>query len=345
MITIKDIAEMAQVSKGTVSRVLNDTSGVGDETRKRILKIIKELDFQPNASAQGLAAKRTNNIGLIVPDTGKNIMATYYWPVLLLEITKQAALRDYNLLFSIARSEEDLNSAYKSILKGRKVDGLIINSFKFGEKQMAELMLKNFPYIFIGRNPYITTNFVDVDGMGGARSMTEHLINLGHKEIALLSGSEQFINIHERIQGFQDAMKQAGLDPHYIFHCQYRMEDIIKETKRIMQQQPRPTALFAVAEDLAIGVLKAVHEMGLKIPDDLAVVFFDDLRMFECYSPTLTAIRQPLEEIGATACDLLFTLLEGKTPVNKSIILPTEIVVRESCGSKLKIGSSSVRSS
>jgi LacI family transcriptional regulator len=200
MTTIKDIAEMAQVSKGTVSRVINDTSGVGDETRKRILKIIKELDFQPNASAQGLAAKRTNNIGLVIPDTGKNIMANNYWPMMLTEITLQAAVRDYNLLFSTARSESDRNSAYKSILRGRKIDGLIIDSFQFGEKQMGELMQKDFPYVFIGRNSYISTNYVDIDGRRGVRLMTEHLIKLGHKEIAILSGSEQFININERIQ-------------------------------------------------------------------------------------------------------------------------------------------------
>ncbi|HEX3046493.1 MAG TPA: LacI family DNA-binding transcriptional regulator, partial [Bacillota bacterium] len=298
MITIKDIAEMAQVSKGTVSRVINGAPGVGDETRKRILKMIKELDFQPNASAQGLAAKHTNNIGLVIPDIGKNIMANNYWPVMLTEITLHAAVRDYNLLFSTARSEKDRNSAYKSILKGRKIDGLIIDSYQFGEKQMAELLLKDFPYVFIGRNSYITSNYVDIDGMNGSRLMTEHLIRLGHKEIAILSGSEQFINIHERIQGFKDAMIQAGLNPRYIFHCPYRIGDIIEETKRILQQKPRPTALFAIAEDLAIGVLKAIHEMGLKIPDDIAVVFFDDLPMYEFYWPSITAIRQPITEIA-----------------------------------------------
>lgn len=336
MITIKDIAEMAQVSKGTVSRVINGNPGVGDETRKRILKIIKELDFQPNASAKGLAAKRTNNIGLIIPDTGRNIVATNYWPILLMAITQQAALHDYNLLFSTARSEEDVNSAYKSILKGRKIDGLIINSFQLSEKQMAELMLKDFPYVFIGRNPYISSSFVDVDGKGGARTMTEHLINLGHKEIAVLAGPDQFTNIPERIQGYKDAMHKAGLDPQHVYHCQYRMEDIVRETKKILEQKPRPTALFAMAEDLAIGVLKAVHETGLRIPEDLAVVFFDDMKMYECYSPTITAIRQPLEKIGVTACDLLFTLIEGRPLEKKSVVLPTELVVRESCGSMLK---------
>lgn len=336
MTTIKDIAEMARVSKGTVSRVINDTPGVGDETRKRILKIIKELDFQPNASAQGLAAKRTNNIGLIIPHTGKYSMSNNYWPIVLTEITQQAALRDYNVLISTARTENDINSAYKSILKGRRVDGLIIGSYQFGEKQMAELMLKDFPYVIIGRNSYISSNYVDVDGVAGTCRMTEHLINLGHREIAVLAGPENFINIQDRVKGFKDAMNQAGLEPH-ITHCKYQMDEIVKGTKRILQQQPRPTALFAVAGDLAVGVLRAVREMDLKIPDDLAVVFFDDLPFFESFWPTITAIRQPVEELGAMASNLLFTLLEGKTPLNKSVILPTEVIVRESCGSKLKI--------
>ncbi len=339
MITIKDIAEMAQVSKGTVSRVINGTPGVGDETRKRILKIIKELDFEPNASAQGLAAKRTNNIGLIIPHTGKYSLANNYWPIILTEITQQAALRDYNVLISTARSEDDVNSAYKSILKGRRVDGLIIGGYQFGEKQVAELMLKEFPYVFIGRNSYISSYYVDVNGVAGTRSMTEHLVHLGHKEIAVLAGPENFINIQERLQGFKDAMNQAGLRPHHIYHCKYHMEEIVKGTKRILQQKPRPTALFAVAEDLAVGVLKAVNEMGLRIPEDLAVTFFDDLPFFECFHPTITAIRQPVEEIGSTVSNLLFTLLEGKTPVHRNVILPTEIIVRESCGSTLPQGS------
>jgi LacI family transcriptional regulator len=336
MVTIRDIAEMAQVSKGTVSRVINGTPGVGDETRRRILRIIKELDFQPNASAQGLAAKRTNNIGLIIPHTGKYSMSNDYWPILLTEITQQAAIRDYNVLISTARSEDDVNSAYKTILKGRRVDGLIIGGYQFGEKQMAELMLKDFPYVIIGRNSYISSNYVDVDGLAGARRMTEHLIGLGHREIAVLAGPEEFINIQERVQGYKEAMARAGLEPHAVFHCRYRQEEIVRQTKAILEQRPRPTALFAVAGDLAVGVLKAVHDLNLKIPEELAVVFFDDLPIYECFWPPITAIRQPIDQLGSTASNLLFTLLDGKTPMLKSVILPTELMVRESCGSKLK---------
>ncbi|NLZ44870.1 MAG: LacI family transcriptional regulator, partial [Clostridia bacterium] len=148
-ITIQDIADLAKVSKGTVSRVINGGPGVGAETRKRILKLIEELDYQPNASAQGLASRRSYNIGVIIPHTGSYSMSTTYWPTLLTAITEKAALQDYNVLLSTARSEQDVDSAYRSILKGKRVDGLIIGAEQFGEKQLAGLLLKDFPFVMV----------------------------------------------------------------------------------------------------------------------------------------------------------------------------------------------------
>lgn len=333
-ITIKDIAELAKVSKGTVSRVINGGPGVSEETRKRILKLIKELDFQPNASAQGLAARKSNNIGVIIPHTGGYSMSSAYWPTLLTAVTEKAASKDYNVLLSTARSEEDVDSAYKSILKGRRIDGLIIGAEQFGDKQLAELLLKDFPFVMVGKSRNISHYYVDVDNVDGARRMTRHLISLGHKNIAMLAGPETYPSVADRVKGFRKAMNEAGLNPDRIYYCPYWTEKAAQTAKEIICEKNRPTAIFAAAGDLVTGVLKAIREEGLLIPDDIALVSFDDHPLYEYFSPRITAVSQPIDQLGEVAVNQLFLLLEGKTPEEKSKILPTEIVIRESCGSR-----------
>lgn len=329
-ITIQDIAELAKVSKGTVSRVINGGPGVGAETRKRILKLIEELDYQPNASAQGLAAKRTNNIGVIIPHTGGYSMSTTYWPTLLTAITEKAASQDYNVLLSTARSQEDVDSAYRTILKGKRVDGLIVGAEQFGEKHLAELLLKDFPFVMVGKSMTFSHYYVDVDNVGGARRMTEHLINLGHQKIAMLAGPEIYPSVRSRVRGFQEAMSKAQLDPERVIYTTYQKEDAEKTTLQILRKDP-PTALFVAAGDLFLGALEAARKAKISIPEQMALVSFDDHPFYPYLSPSITAVKQPIHDLGLAAVEMLFMLMNKKTPVQKRI-LPVEIVVRGSSG-------------
>lgn len=330
-ITIKDLAELAGVSKGTVSRVINGGPGVGEETRKRILRLIEELDYQPNASAKGLAANRSSNIGVIIPHTGTYSLSTAYWPALLTAITDIAAARDYNVLLSTARSEEDIDSAYKTILKGRRIDGLIIGAEQFGQKQLAELLLKDFPFVMVGRSLTVPHYCVDVDNVGGAQRMTEHLIRRGHRRIAMLAGPESYSSVHDRVQGFRRAMSAAGLNADRVYYCPYWTEQAIEVSGELMRAKDRVTAIFAAAGDLVVGVLRAAREKGLSIPEDLALVSFDDHPLYDYFSPRITAVSQPIDQLGRAAVTQLFKLMEGEAAA-QSIVLPTTIVVRESCG-------------
>jgi DNA-binding LacI/PurR family transcriptional regulator len=332
-ITIKDIAALARVSTGTVSRVINEGPGVGVETRQRILKLLKELDFQPNASAQGLATKRSNNIGVIIPHTGSYSMSSAYWPSLLTAITEIAAARDFNVLLSTTRSEEeDIDSAYKSILKGKRIDGLIVGVEQFGAKQLAKLLLKDFPFVMVGKSMTISHYCVDVDNAGGSRRITEHLIGLGHRKIAMLAGPEDYPSVISRVNGFQAALNNAGLDSFHIFHCPYWTGQAVEISREIIRSAQGITAVYAAAGDLVTGVLKAAREERIRIPEDLAVVAFDDHPLFEYFSPAITAVCQPISTLGRTVAEQLFQLMEGKTPLQQEIILPTEIVIRQSCG-------------
>jgi LacI family transcriptional regulator len=332
-LTIKDIAALARVSTGTVSKTLNDAPGVGAATRQRILKLIEDLDFHPNASAQSLAARRTGNIGVVIPHTGSYSMATAYWPILLTSITEKAAARNMNVLLSTARSEEDVDSAYKSVLRGKRVDGLIVGAEQFGVKQLAELLVKDFPFVMVGKGALISHYYVDVDNKGGAQAMTEHLIGLGHRGIAFLGGPEHFPSVKERLEGYLTAISGAGLEPR-VRHCAYHTEAAQSRVEELLRSSPRPTAIFVAAGDLVAPALRVFSRLGVAIPGDVALVAFDDHPFYEHFSPAITAVSQPIHELGQVAVEILFTLMDGQTPEQANRVLPTRLVIRASCGSR-----------
>ncbi len=334
-ITIKDIAAMAKVSTGTVSKVLNDAPGVGAETRKRILRLVDDLDYHPNASAQSLAARRTDNIGVVIPHTGSYSMASAYWPVLLTSITEKAAARNLNVLLSTARSEEDVDSAYKSVLRGRRVDGLIVGAEQFGLKQLAELLVKGFPFVMVGKGALLNHYYVDVDNVGGAQAATAHLIGLGHRRILMVAGPEHYPSVKDRVAGYREAMVGAGLEPN-VLHCAYHAEAEVAKAKgalaRRLSSESRPTALFVAAGDLVPAALRTASQLGLSLPSDLALAAFDDHPLYEYFSPAITAVSQPITELGQAAVETLFALMDGRGPEQTRRVLPTKLVVRASCG-------------
>lgn len=328
-LTIKDIAALANVSKGTVSKALNDSPGIREDTKARILRIVKDLNYQPNAAAQGLASQRTDNIGVIIPHTGDYSMSSTYWPLLLTAITERAAARSVNVLLSTARSEEDIDSAYNVILRGRRVDGLVVSAEQFGQKQLAELVYKGFPFVMVGKSRFVAHYYVDVDNVGGARDMTRHLIDQGHRSLVMLAGPAHLPSVQERVQGFLTATSEAGV-PAKVHHCAYQQTpvDVIKG---ILLERPRTTALFVAAGDFVPPALGAIAALGLTVPDDLSLVSFDDHPYFAYFRTPLTAVNQPIRELGEAAADLLFALMSGAEPEEKCRILPTTLVARQSC--------------
>ena len=334
-ITIKSIAAMAHVSTGTVSKVLNEAPGVGPETRKRVRKLIRDLNFHPNASAQSLAGRPTYNIGMVIPHTGSYSMASAYWPILLTSITDHAAARSCNVLLSTARSEEDVDSAYKSILRGRRVDGLIVGAEQFGARQLAELLLKEFPFVVVGKGALLTPYWVDVDNAGGAAAMTRHLVDLGHRRIVMLAGPQAYPSVKDRVAGYAGVMRDAGLEPcvhHSAYHTEAAFGEAATQVRELLCGSRQPLALFVGAGDLVMPALRVVAELGRKVPSDLALVSFDDHPFFDHFSPAITAVSQPIHELGSAAAELLFAVMDGRQPEPPSRVLSTRLVVRASCG-------------
>ena len=331
-LTIRDVAALAGVSQGTVSKVLNDAPGVGADTRSRVLKVIEELDYHPDASARSLVARKTGSIGVIIPHTGSYSMASAYWPVLLTAITEAAAARSLNVLLSTALSEEDVDSAYQSILRGRRVDGLVVGAEQFGQKQLVELLFKGFPFVTVGKSRFVSHWNVDVDNVGGARTMTAHLVRLGHRDILMLGGPEHYPSVQERVEGYRSAMADAGLEPR-TRHLAYHDGTGTQSIRQLLKTEPRLTALFVGAGDLVAPALAAARDLGLRIPADLAVGAFDDHPYYELFDPPITAVSQPIHDLGQAAADLLFALMDGTPPEKRDVVLPTRLVIRRSCGS------------
>jgi LacI family transcriptional regulator len=330
-LTIRDVAALAGVSQGTVSKVLNEAPGVGAETRTRVLQVIQDLDYHPDASARSLVARKTGSIGVIIPHTGSYSMASAYWPVLLTAITEAAAARSLNVLLSTARSEEDVDSAYQSILRGRKVDGLVVGAEQFGQKQLVELLFKGFPFVMVGKSPFVSHWHVDVDNAGGARIATSHLLGLGHQRLVMLAGPATFPSVQGRIEGYRSAMLAAGLAPR-VHHSAYHEESAARCIRMLLTGEHRPTALFVAAGDLVIPALAAARELGLRVPADLALTSFDDHPYYAHFDPPITAVSQPVQDLGQAAADLLFALMDGQVPERRDVILPTRLVVRRSSG-------------
>jgi DNA-binding LacI/PurR family transcriptional regulator len=326
---------MAAVSPGTVSKVLNDAPGVGAETRGRVLDLVRQLDYHPDASARSLVVRRTGSIGVIIPHTGSYSMASAYWPVLLTAITDRAAERDLNVLLSTARSEEDVDSAYRSILRGRRVDGLVVGAEQFGQKQLMELLVKGFPFVMVGKSPFVSHWCVDVDNAGGAYLATRHLLGLGRRRVAMLAGPEAYPSVHDRVEGYRRAMEEAGLEPR-VEHCGYQetkdMPSGIAAVERLLEASPLCDGLFVGAGDLATSALSAAARHGLSVPGDVGLVVFDDHPYYDRFTPALTAVSQPIHDLGEAAFDMLFALMSGQPPEARERILPTRLVVRASCG-------------
>jgi LacI family transcriptional regulator len=338
-LTIKDVAAMAGVSQGTVSKVINDAPGVGVETRRRVLKLIQDLDYHPDAAARSLVGKKTGNIGVVIPHTGGYSMSSDFWPRLLTSITETAAVMNLNVLLSTARSEDDTDSAYRSILRGRRVDGLIVGADQFRPKQLAELLFKGFPFVVIGKNPVVQHWHVDIDNHGGAYSMTRHLVAAGHRRIAMLTGPAHLPWVRERAEGYEAAAKEAGLDPQVV-NCEFHSGTAgAKEClRKLLAVRPRPSAVCTGAGDLTLVVVEVAREMSLRMPAELALAGFDDHPYYEYISPPITAVRQPIKDLGQTAIEMLFLLMDGKEPEQRGHELPTRLIVRESCGAPGPVG-------
>jgi LacI family transcriptional regulator len=324
--TISDVASRANVSKATVSRVLNHNPQVKKEIRERVLKAIDELGYRPSAIARNLATKRTNMIGLILPD-----ITNPYFPVLARGIEDAAHRLGYSLFISNTDNDPQLERKYIYDMVEQQVGGIVLISSSLDDQTMLELAHLDIPIVLCDRLiPGAPFNAVLIDDFRAAYEAVTYLIGQGHVRIAHLAGPNNIHSAESRKRGYLQAMQDAGLTP-FVSVGEFNFESGVQQTAFVLEEF-NPTALFASNDLLALGAIQEIRRRGIRIPENIAIIGCDDISFSRMSRPTLSTISIPAYQIGVTAGEILDQLVKGVKVGPKNFIIEHKLILRESTG-------------
>ena len=327
--TINDIAKIANVSKATVSYVLNDKPGVSDKVRSKIKNIIDEYNYVPNSAARGLAGEKTHFIGLVIPDISDMFYANIIRGV---EKTSNKLGFFLNLLTTHAQAEREQQVI--KLFNKSMVDGLIVMAYYLKDQYIDILTESGIPFVFIDYPPKNEEIYsVLVDNESGAFEATEYLISLGHKKIAFLEGSKVAWDSKARFEGYVKALKRYAIEfnPNLVENGNFTKEEGYLATKRLLAKKEKFTAIFSANDQMAIGAIRALKEEDLKVPDDVSIVGFDNIEASSIIEPPLTTVSQPIYEMGKKTVEILVRLINKEEVKEKKIMLKTRLIERHSC--------------
>jgi LacI family repressor for deo operon, udp, cdd, tsx, nupC, and nupG len=328
MVRIADVAKLANVSTATVSRVISNSGTVKKETKEKILEAIKKLNYQPNMLARQLRRLETNTILVVVPD-----ITNPFFSNVLRGIEYVAIKSGYQVILGDAQNSVEREKSYFTIVRQKKADGIILLTAR-ANKQMLEELANEHPVVLACE--YIEGSkipTVSIDNISSARKVTEYLIRLNHKRIGHITGPLNIVVGRDRLKGFQQAMSQYGLDveSRFVQEGDFTFESGFNLMKKFLAVDHPPTAIFAANDEMAIGAIKAAKTSGLRIPEDLSVIGFDDIKFASIVEPALTTVAQPTFNMGKKAMELLINLISNNEIEKDQYILDDELILRDSC--------------
>jgi LacI family transcriptional regulator len=329
--TLHEVARRAGVSAMTVSRVVNGRGSVDSETRQRVEEAIQALDYVPNRIARGLISQKTQTIGIIVPD----IVNPFFAPVVR-GAESAARKAGYRILLCNSEGDLRLEREYIEDLVAHRVEGLLLAPASDRSQSSIQSLLRGgFPLVLIDRAlPDADCDLIVSDNAHGARRLIEHLIAIGHREIAHVCDAEDTSTGRERLRGYREALEAARIpfQPELVIRTTVDRIGGYRAAQEILARDPLPTAIFAVNNMTAVGTMEALRERGLSVPKDMGLVCFDDVEHLAVLSPILTVIDQPAETFGSLGVQLLLERMTGKANSRpRRIILQTDLIVRQSC--------------
>lgn len=332
-VTIKDVARKAGVSPSTVSRVISKHPRISKETAQRVMQVMNELGYHPNIMAKSLVSKTTNTLGIILPRPVDELFQNYFFHEVIRGILSQANRSGYDLLMASGSNEKEEMDTVMRLVRGRRVDGIILLSSKTHDPLIAFLEESDIPFVIIGRSAEFPDAYtVDNDNVQAAYDAAQHLINQGHKSIGFVSGPPDLTVSQDRMEGYRKAMAEAGLPVRndWIVETEFLQESGYRAMSMLMSLPERPTALIAIDDVVAFGVLHGLSELGYRVPDDISLVSFNNISLSELSSPPLTSIDIGTYQIGYLTSKTLIQLVQGETVHQRRILVPHRLIVRES---------------
>lgn len=327
-VSIFDVAKKSGLSVVTVSRVLNGAESVREKNRQKVLDAIKELDYRPNAAARSLASGKTGIIGLVV-----TTLHDSFFDAVVKELNEVLAMHGYFLAISISRGIASDEEHY--LFQEDRVDGMILLSPIGEDNYIVQLKRRGIPYVLIdNQEPENDTFSVTIDNFKGGFAAANHLLELGHTSIAHLCGHEMFRSTRERRSGFEQALQHKGITPFEIVQGDFEIDFGYDTCKRWLKEGKLPTAVFTGDDNIALGVINALLEAGVSIPDEVAIVGYDDHYIGAQLRPHLTTLRQPADKIALAAAELLLRRMSGKMKRGSSTRIDPELIIRESTASR-----------
>lgn len=333
--TIRDVARLAGVAPSTASMALSSHPEIAEATRQAVQDAAAKLRYTPNHAARSLRGNLQRAIGVVIPHSSAHVFSHPYFMDLLGGITDVANDHDFIVALSTAREEDEGEGAYVKMLRAQRVDGIILASAALFDQHVMELAVSGYPFVFLGRyplNPGITA--VGIDDVAGADMLTTHLLAHGYRSIAHLSGPLHHLSAADRRDGYRAALARVGIPARddFLIEGDYSEESGRQTALRLLELPDLPQAVFAGNDEMAFGALNVFRDRGLRVPDDIALVGFDDLAIARVMTPALTTVHQPIRQLGAAAADRLIALAQGQQLLERQAILPVTLSIRESCG-------------
>ncbi|MBC8504349.1 MAG: LacI family DNA-binding transcriptional regulator [Chloroflexi bacterium] len=334
-VTLDDVAEKAGVSRATVSRVVNEYPHVSEKVRSHVLKIIDEIGYNPHIAARSLASQRTRNIGLVVPNSMHNFFTDPYFPRLTEGIALACNEHDYTLSLFIFHTPELEKKLIPRLTRGGLVDGIIVQATGLDDNILSKISQGGVPFVVAGRPLNLpNASYIDVDNVTGAYNAVTHLTRVGRKCIGTVTGSLDGAVGLDRLEGYTRALQDRNIpiDEQLIANGDFTEISGYYATRQLLANNTALDAVFVASDTMATGALQALQEASKVVPNDVAVIGYDDLPPARLAKPALTTVRQPVRRFGINAMEMLIDIIENGDTPPRHVILGTELVVRASCG-------------
>ena len=330
--TLEAVARRAGVSRATVSRVVNGSTTVAVAIREAVNQAVVELGYVPNQAARSLVTQRTETIALILPETANRVFSDdMFFPAVIRGVSSELEAADKQLVLMMAGSAASHDRVERYAMAGH-VDGVMFASMHGADPLPGTLARLGMPVVCSGRPmspPETPIPYVDVDHFGGVTAAVRHLLVTGHRRIATIAGPQDMVAGVDRLNGYRAAMTDAGLAEHTAIG-DFTRESGVRAMLQLVADDPKLDAVFVASDMMAHGALQALRDAGRRVPEDVAVIGFDDFEISRYSDPPLTTVRQPIVDMGRTMARQMLGLVEGRTDVAEAVVLPTELVVRAS---------------